>query len=284
MARDRSPEALPEGAEPVRRRPAEPENLLKDVIKPASLALPPLPAPAAVAPALPSPSPGAGSHGVAGVRRYRDSQGVIHLVSTPRPAGEDRGPPGWGPLPPNVASAELCQLPGPPEIAPLSFSKDSQGTLRLTNARAAPDWRRNRAKNLEAILAEASFWYGLPVPLIEALIKVESNFAASAVSPKGAMGLMQLMPGTAKDMGVTNPFCPRQNVLGGCRYLRMLLDACQRSLPLALAAYNAGYRRVADSGFKVPNIEETQAFVTQVLGHYYLAQKQKTRASTQLRL
>jgi soluble lytic murein transglycosylase-like protein len=172
----------------------------------------------------------------------------------------------------------------PREIDRLSLRKDGQGTLHLTNDTAAPNPRQARIKDLKAILAEASFWYGLPVELIEALIKVESNFAASAVSPKGAMGLMQLMPGTARDLGVSDPFCPRENVLGGSRYLRMLLDACHRSLPLALAAYNAGYRRVVNSGFKVPDIEETQAFVTQVLGHYYLAQKKKPQASTQLRL
>jgi soluble lytic murein transglycosylase-like protein len=111
----------------------------------------------------------------------------------------------------------------------------------------------------------------LPEPLIRALIKVESNFCRVAVSPKGAMGLMQLMPGTATFLGVSDPFCPRQNILGGCRYLRMLLDYFNDSLPLALAAYNAGHQRVVAAGFRIPAIKETQEFVTRVLERYYTA-------------
>ena len=106
------------------------------------------------------------------------------------------------------------------------------------------------------------------------MIKVESNFTTRAVSPKGAMGLMQLMPGTAAFLGVQEPFNPRENILGGCRYLRLLLDLFGGSVPLALAGYNAGYQRVVNCGYRVPDIKETQEFLTQVMG-WYLAEEKK---------
>lgn len=127
--------------------------------------------------------------------------------------------------------------------------------------------------DLEPIIVEASQIYHLPVPLILALIRNESNFAHQAISPKGAMGLMQLMPGTAALLGVKNPFSPRENIMGGCRYFRFLLDHFQGSLPLALAAYNAGSQRVISAGYQVPPIKETQGFVSQVMALYYLLEK-----------
>jgi soluble lytic murein transglycosylase-like protein len=130
---------------------------------------------------------------------------------------------------------------------------------------------------LAVIFQEASLLYGLPVSLIQALIKVESNFVPWAVSPKGAMGLMQLMPGTAAFLGVRDAFDPRENILGGCRYLRLLLDYFGGSLPLALAAYNAGHERVVSCGYQIPPIKETQNFVTQVLGRYFSAAKRGQR-------
>jgi soluble lytic murein transglycosylase-like protein len=151
--------------------------------------------------------------------------------------------------------------------------RDPRGRLIISNllpARPpARDGRGNPA--LEPIIIEAAQGYRLPIPLVRAIIKVESNFAPQAVSPKGAMGLMQLMPGTAAFLGVQDPFCPRENILGGCRYFRLLLDSFNNSLPLALAAYNAGYQRVVEAGFRIPAIRETQEFVTRVLEHYYLS-------------
>jgi soluble lytic murein transglycosylase-like protein len=116
--------------------------------------------------------------------------------------------------------------------------------------------------------------YQLPIPLILAIIRQESNFAHQAVSPKGAMGLMQLMPGTAASLGVRDPFDPRENILAGCRYFRFLLNSFKGNVPLALAGYNAGYQRVISAGFQVPAIKETQEFVTRVMGLYYLLEKQ----------
>ncbi len=156
--------------------------------------------------------------------------------------------------------------------------KDRQGRVLIRNAPPRQTVRFDQQQlrqQLAPVVAEAAILFNLPVSLIEAIIKVESNFQTQAVSPKGAMGLMQLMPGTARFLNVSDPFCPRENILGGCRYLRLLLDFFGQSLPLALAAYNAGLQRVLDAGFRVPDIEETQNFVTKVLAQYYFREKQR---------
>jgi hypothetical protein len=99
------------------------------------------------------------------------------------------------------------------------------------------------------------------------VMRHESGFKTTAVSPKGAQGLMQLMPGTAALMGVTNPFDPEQNIAGGVGYLRRCLDRFQHNVPLAVAAYNAGPESVARCG-AIPPYQETQVFVNNVMGTY----------------
>ena len=117
----------------------------------------------------------------------------------------------------------------------------------------------------DRIIEEAAKKYGLPVQLIRALIKQESNFNANAVSKKGAMGLMQLMPETAKLLGVENPFNIEENIIGGTRYLRTLIDLYGGNLNKALAAYNAGPSRVKEN---IPDIPETQKFIESVIENY----------------
>lgn len=120
---------------------------------------------------------------------------------------------------------------------------------------------------IEALIRKYSQIYGVDPSLVRAVMRHESGFNATAVSPKGAQGLMQLMPGTAALMGVKNPFDPEQNIAGGVSYLRHCLDRFQHNVPLAVAAYNAGPERVAQCG-TVPPIDETQNFVTNVMGSY----------------
>lgn len=109
--------------------------------------------------------------------------------------------------------------------------------------------------------------YDIEPSLVKAVISTESNWDPSAISRKGAMGLMQLMPFTARDMGVSNPFNPEENIEGGIKYLKFLLDKFDGDVSLALAAYNAGPTTIEESG-GIPRIQETQKYVKKVLSIY----------------
>lgn len=116
------------------------------------------------------------------------------------------------------------------------------------------------------LIREAEFRHGLPPRLLRALIWAESRFNPLAVSPAGAAGLAQLMPGTARELGVTNRHDPRQNIDGGARYLRQMLDRFG-SVHLALAAYNAGPGTVNKAG-GIPRNRETPGYVRSVLDRW----------------
>jgi soluble lytic murein transglycosylase-like protein len=126
-----------------------------------------------------------------------------------------------------------------------------------------PQARKQSITNLEPVIQAASRQHSLPPALIKAVIRVESNFNPAATSPKGAQGLMQLMPNTADELQVSDPYDVRENVCAGTRYLGILMEKFNYRLPLALAAYNAGPHRVEQCK-DVPPIRETQDFVRDV--------------------
>jgi soluble lytic murein transglycosylase-like protein len=128
----------------------------------------------------------------------------------------------------------------------------------------------NRAftqQDVDAAIDAAAARHNVDPNLVRSLVKVESNFNPNAVSRKGAMGLMQLMPSTARSLNVSNPFDPTQNVDAGVRHLRELLDSYGGNVPLSLAAYNAGSGAVARSA-GIPHFRETQDYVRRITNLY----------------
>jgi transglycosylase-like protein with SLT domain len=161
---------------------------------------------------------------------------------------------------------------------------EGDGTVHFTNAPTDPRYKnlagytsgtsagflrlaRTDTARYAAEIKAAGERYGVPERLVQAVIRVESAFNPRAVSVKGAQGLMQLMPETASLLGVRNSFDPQQNIDGGVRHLRGLIERFGNDLPLALAAYNAGEKAVlAYRG--IPPYQETRDYVTRVLYYY----------------
>lgn len=135
-------------------------------------------------------------------------------------------------------------------------------TFRQTLAAAG---RSSGVESMDSIFEEASATYGVPLKLLKAVAKAESDFNPNAVSKAGASGVMQLMPATARGLGVKNIFDPRENIFGGARYLRERLDEFGGSVELALAAYNAGSNNVRKYG-GIPPFQETQNYVRKIMG------------------
>ena len=121
-----------------------------------------------------------------------------------------------------------------------------------------------RGREYDDLIVEHARLNGVRTDLVRAVVQVESAFNPRARSPKGAMGLMQLMPETAKELGVINPYNPVENVRAGVQYLRGLLDRFDNNEELALAAYNAGPRAVDRYGKVVPPYSETKNYVAQI--------------------
>lgn len=138
--------------------------------------------------------------------------------------------------------------------------------LSATNNPVASTGNTVANGNYSSIIKQAAQKYDLPEKLISSVIRQESNFNANVVSGAGAQGLMQLMPGTAKFLGVTNSFDPLQNIMGGAKYIRQMLNQFDGNIEHALAAYNAGPGNVKKHG-GIPPFKETQQYVTKVLGY-----------------
>lgn len=182
----------------------------------------------ALATALLGPGPATPPAASEAARQLVDADGVVHLTNVP-------------------ADPRYRGLPG--------ATGTTTGWLRLP-PRSVPRY----AAEIQEIARE----HGVSPGLITAVMRTESGFDPAAVSPRGAGGLMQLMPGTAAALGVVDRFDPRENISGGVRHLRYLLDRYQGSVALALAAYNAG-EGVVDTYRGIPPYPETQQYVRQVL-------------------
>lgn len=179
----------------------------------------------------------------------------------------------------------LAGLPGL-TLADIYRFEDEEGVVHFTDAPTDKkfkiflrDLRKDRQlrthfrfaananpQEYEQMILATSAKYGVSPALVKAVIQAESGYNPNAVSRTGASGLMQLMPGTAKQLKVADSFDPKQNVDGGVRYLRFLLDTFKGDVTLALAAYNAGLNKVAKYG-GVPPYEETRTYVNRVLSY-----------------
>ncbi len=139
--------------------------------------------------------------------------------------------------------------------------------------------------NFDYHIIERASDSGIDPRLIKAIIKVESNFNPRAVSPKGAMGLMQLMPETARRNGVGDPYNPAENIRGGVKYFKKLTRMFKGDLRLALAGYNAGEDAVVEYGYRIPPYQETINYVDKVLAHYnYLKNGKAGKGETSVKI
>lgn len=169
----------------------------------------------------------------AGIYAFADANGVIHYTNMPS-------------YPRYAGMKQLSYLPGPA---------------------ARQGWPADRQR-FSPLVAQAARDYQLDQALLHAVITAESGYDPYAVSDRGAVGLMQLMPQTAQRYGVRNPRDPAQNIRGGARYLRDLMEKFDNNLTLTLAAYNAGEQAVVRHGNRVPPYHETRSYVPRVLGFY----------------
>ena len=138
-----------------------------------------------------------------------------------------------------------------PTLPPISFTKFS-----------------GAKSNFDEIIEKASEQYAIPVKLLKSVIKQESNFNPNAISHAGASGLMQLMPETAKGLGVKNIFDPQENIFGGAKYLRQMLNKYNDNIEMALAAYNAGPGNVDKHG-GIPPFKETINYIEKIKNSYF---------------
>lgn len=209
------------------------------------------------------------------IYRYVDSEGVAHYSDVPRNknyektgiSGQiaDRNAPGPGE---RISGSPLpsYSAPSPPEAVggdPLPTESASADNPSPKSFREVTDGVPALPTDYSGHIENISRKYGIHPDLIWAVIKAESNFNPLAISPKGAQGLMQLMPATARSQGVNNPFDPYQNIEAGARHLRNLLSHYKGDLTLALAAYNAGKEKVRHHG-GVPPYRETRDYIQRV--------------------
>jgi soluble lytic murein transglycosylase-like protein len=186
----------------------------------------------------------AASPATADIYQYVDDEGVVHLTNFPQ-----------------GTSARKAKL----------RAKTSAATSAPAASPSVSPAKNHRSQGIPAtyleIINRTCEKFGMDPSLVHAVVKVESDYNTFALSRKGAMGLMQLMPQTALEMNVKNTFSPHENIEGGVRYLRSLIDRYEGNLSLALAAYNSGETSVNRWG-TIPPFKETREYVTKVLSLY----------------
>ena len=175
----------------------------------------------------------------ANIYSFTDEKGVVHFSNLPHLDRRYR---------------MVYRIPTSGEMRPNAWS--SSGPVTIDIGKYVP------------IIANAAKLHGLDPKLIHAVIRAESGYNARAMSPKGAVGLMQLIPATAQRYGVNNINDPSENIYGGTRYLRDLLTMFNGNVELALAGYNAGENAVIRAGNRIPNYPETMAYVPKVMNFY----------------
>jgi len=173
----------------------------------------------------------------------------------------------WKPVPgPNAAAMRAARSAAAEVSEYLGHESNQSATAKIVNA----NFRGPTATpgDIDSAIEAAAARHNVDPNLVRAVVKVESNFNPNALSRKGAMGLMQLMPSTARQLKVRNPFDPEQNVDAGVRHLKQLLESYDGDIKLTLAAYNAGAGAVARSS-GVPRYAETQNYVRRITNLYY---------------
>lgn len=168
---------------------------------------------------------------------YRPGRNYVRVLRTPKPKPQPRA------VAPTAARSPRPSAPLPSAPAPAGLPYASQ-------------------------VAAAAAAHQLPEALLHAVIRTESNYNPLAISGRGAIGLMQLMPDTARELGVTDPWDPAANIHGGARYLKQLMALFDNDLQLALAAYNAGPGAVLRQGRAIPPYAETRQYVPKVIGRF----------------